>query len=131
MRSTLSLMLCLSLALAGCKAKEVADKADISKDLKERGTTELMEEVAKDEYNFSDDAGITENQIQMYLKVREKEKAIALVARKEMEQKAKKSADQIAKSYESAGGRISAAFKTIAMPKLAGLAGTAAGQLGP
>jgi hypothetical protein len=48
-------------------------------------------------------------------------------AAQQMERRAKTSADQIAKSYESAGGRISAAFKTIAMPKLAGLAGTAAG----
>jgi hypothetical protein len=48
-------------------------------------------------------------------------------AAQQMERRAKTSADQIAKSYESAGGRISAAFKTIAMPKLAGLAGTVAG----
>ena len=90
MRSTLSLMLCLSLALAGCKAKEVADKADISKDLKERGTTELMEEVAKDEYNPPADGRLTENQIQMYLKVREHEKKIAQVAKDEMKQHAEK-----------------------------------------
>lgn len=45
----------------------------------------------------------------------------------QMERRAKQSADQIARSYESAGGRISQAFKTIAMPKLAGLAGTVAG----
>ncbi|WP_205914627.1 phage tail tape measure protein [Rhodobacter sp. SY28-1] len=48
-------------------------------------------------------------------------------AAQQMERRAKTSADQIAKSYESAGGRISDAFKTIAMPKLAGLAGTVAG----
>lgn len=45
----------------------------------------------------------------------------------QMERRAKTSADQIAKSYESAGGRISAAFKSIALPKLAGLAGTVTG----
>jgi hypothetical protein len=48
-------------------------------------------------------------------------------AAQQMERRAKTSANQIAKSYESAGGRISAAFKSIAMPKLAGLAGTVAG----
>lgn len=48
-------------------------------------------------------------------------------AAQQMERRAKTSADQIARSYESAGGRISDAFKTIAMPKLAGLAGTVAG----
>ena len=46
---------------------------------------------------------------------------------RDMERRAKQSADRMAKSYESAGGRMSAAFKSIAMPKLAGLAGTAAG----
>ena len=90
MRRTLSLMLCLSLALIGCKAKEVADKADISKDLKQRGTTELMEEVAKDEYTPPADGRLTEAQVQMYLKVREHEKKIAQVAKDEMKQHAQK-----------------------------------------
>lgn len=44
-----------------------------------------------------------------------------------MERRAKQSADRMAKSYESAGGRMAAAFKTLAMPKLAGLAGAAVG----
>lgn len=48
-------------------------------------------------------------------------------AARDMERRAKKSADAMAKSYESAGGRMSAAFKTIALPKIAGLAGTMAG----
>lgn len=48
-------------------------------------------------------------------------------ASRQMEGRAKKSADQIAKSYEGMGGRIGAAFKGIAMPKIAGLAGTVAG----
>lgn len=47
-------------------------------------------------------------------------------AAREMERRAKRSADAMAKSYESAGVRMSNAFKTIALPKLAGLAGTAA-----
>jgi hypothetical protein len=53
--------------------------------------------------------------------------AIQGKASRQMEAKAKKSADQIAKSYEGMGGRIGAAFKGIAMPKIAGLAGTVAG----
>ena len=88
MRRTLTVMLCLSLALAGCKAKELADKADISKDLKERGTKELMEEVAKDEYTPPADGRLTEAQVQMYLKVREHEKKIAQVAKDEMKKHA-------------------------------------------
>jgi hypothetical protein len=45
----------------------------------------------------------------------------------QMERRAKLSADKIAQAYEGVGGRISNAFKTIAMPKIAGIAGTVAG----
>lgn len=48
-------------------------------------------------------------------------------ASRQMEQKAKRSADQIAKTYEGMGGRIGAAFKEIALPKIDGLAGPMAG----
>ena len=48
-------------------------------------------------------------------------------AARTMERRAKQSADNMAKSYEGAGKRMSAAFKTIALPKIAGLAGTVAG----
>lgn len=47
-------------------------------------------------------------------------------AAREMERRAKQSADAMAKSYESAGGRMSAAFKAIALPRMAAFAGTAA-----
>lgn len=88
MRRTLPLMLCLSLALVGCKAKELADKAAIAKDLQKRGTTDLMKEVADDEYTPPEDGRLTEAQIQMYLKVREHEKKIAQVAKAEMKKHA-------------------------------------------
>jgi hypothetical protein len=88
MRRSLLLMLCLSVALAGCKAKELADKAAISKDLQKVGTTELMEQVANDEYTGPEDGRLTEAQVQMYLKVREHEKKIAEVAKAEMKQHA-------------------------------------------
>lgn len=90
MRRILILLLCLTFALAGCKAKEAIDKADISKDLDKRGTTDLMKEIAKDEYTAPEDGRITEAQIQMYLKVREHEKKIAQVAKDEMKQHAEK-----------------------------------------
>ncbi|PJF10795.1 phage tail tape measure protein [Pseudorhodobacter sp. MZDSW-24AT] len=48
-------------------------------------------------------------------------------AAREMERRAKQSADRMAKSYETAGVRMSNAFKTVALPKLAGLAGSVAG----
>jgi hypothetical protein len=90
MRRSLSLLFALSLVLAGCKAKELVDKASISKDLQKRGTTELMQEIAKDEYTPPADGRLTDSQIQMYLKVREHEKKIAQVAKAEMQQHAQK-----------------------------------------
>jgi hypothetical protein len=97
MRRTAATLLCLSLALAGCKAKELAEKASISKDLDKRGTTDLMKEVANDQYTPPADGRLTDSQIQMYLKVREQEKKIAQVAKDEMKQhaaEAKKSGEK-------------------------------------
>ncbi len=54
--------------------------------------------------------------------------SIQAKASKQMEAKAKQSADKIATTYEGMGGRIGAAFKAIAMPKIAGIAGTVAGM---
>ena len=51
MRRTLSAVLMLSMALAGCKAKEAFDKAKISQDLDKHGTMDLMKDVSKDKYN--------------------------------------------------------------------------------
>jgi hypothetical protein len=101
MKRSLAVMLCLSLALAGCKAKELAEKASISKDLDKRGTTDLMKEVANDSYDPPQDGRLAEAQVQMYLKVREHEKKIAQVAKDEMKQHAE-SADK--KGNKSIGG---------------------------
>ena len=90
MRRTLAVLFALSLVLAGCKAKELAQKEAISKDLQKRGTTELMQEIAKDQYTPPADGRLTEAQVQMYLKVREHEKAIAQVAKDELKQHADK-----------------------------------------
>ena len=103
MRRTLSLLFVASLALAGCKLKEAVDKASISKDLDKRGTMDLMKEVANDKYTPPADGKLTDAQVQMYLKVREKEKAIAQVARQEAQEHAKK-AD--AAGQKSIGGFI-------------------------
>ena len=103
MRRTLSALLTLSLVFAGCKLKEAVDKASISKDLDKRGTMDLMKEVANDKYDPPKDGKLTDGQVQMYLKVREREKAIAQVARKEAEQHAK-AAD--ASGQKSIGGFI-------------------------
>ena len=88
MRRTSAVVLCLSLALAGCKAKELADKAAISKDLDKRGTLDLAKEIADDRYTAPQDGRLTEAQVEMYLKVRDHEKKIAQVAKDEMKQHA-------------------------------------------
>jgi hypothetical protein len=100
MYRSLSILLCLSLALFGCKAKELVDKASISKDLKNRGTTDLMKQVADDKYDPPADGRLTDGQVQMYLKVREHEKKIAEVAKEEM----KKHADEAKGKEKSLGG---------------------------
>ncbi|HKO55467.1 MAG TPA: hypothetical protein VJ276_06275 [Thermoanaerobaculia bacterium] len=91
MRRSLSLALsCLFMLFLGCKAKELADKAAISRDLDKRGTVDLMKEAADDKYEPPADGKLTEAQIQMYLKVREHEKQIVQVAKQEAAQHAEK-----------------------------------------
>jgi len=97
MRRTLLAGLCLTVVLTGCKAKELADKMSISKNLEKVGTTDLMKKVADDKYEAPADGKLTDAQIQMYLKVREHEKQIAQVAKQEAQQhaaNAKKAGDK-------------------------------------
>ncbi|HSN67953.1 MAG TPA: hypothetical protein VLV48_01825, partial [Thermoanaerobaculia bacterium] len=97
MRRSLALvlgMLLLLLVPTGCKLKKAAEEAAISDNLEDVGTKELLEKTSEDSYDPPADGRLTDGQIQMYLKVREKEKAIALVARKELEAKAKKSEEK-------------------------------------
>lgn len=109
MRRSLILVVCLVLALAGCKAKELVDKASISKDLEKRGTTDLMAEAAKDSYDPPADGRLAESQIQMYLKVREHEKKIAQVAKEEM----KKHAETAEKKGEKSIGGFMEGMKAL------------------
>lgn len=88
MRRTFPVVLALSLALMGCKAKEMMDKASIAGDLHKRGTMDLMKEVSEDKYTPPADGKLTDGQVQMYLKVREHEKQIAQVAKQELQQHA-------------------------------------------
>lgn len=87
MRRTALAVLCLSIALGGCKAKELADKAAIAKDLDKKGTVDLMKQAADDSYDPPADNKLTETQVQMYLKVREHEKKIAEVAKERLQKK--------------------------------------------
>jgi hypothetical protein len=86
----IALGLLLVAGLSGCKLKKAMDEAQISESLSDLGTRDLMEKTADDTYDAPEDGRLTDSQIQMYLKVREQEKKIAMVARQEMEEKAKK-----------------------------------------
>ncbi len=109
MRRSLIVMLSLSLALVGCKAKELADKAAISKDLKERGTTDLMKEIAEDTYDPPQDGRLSDAQVQIYLKVREHEKTIAEVAKAEL----KKHSDEAKKKGDRSIGGFMEGMKAL------------------
>ncbi len=103
MRRILPVVLALSVAMMGCKAKEILDKASVAGDLHKRGTMDLMKEVSEDKYTPPADGKLTDAQVQMYLKVREHEKQIAQVAKQELQQHsdaAKKAGDK------SVGGMV-------------------------
>lgn len=85
MRRIVPVVLGLTLVLFGCKAKELAEKADIARDLNKRGTVDLMKEVSKDKYTPPADGRLTDGQIQMYLKVRQHEQDIAQVAKQKLQ----------------------------------------------
>ncbi len=93
MRRMTPVILAFAVVLSGCKVKELADKANIARDLEKHGTIDLMKDVSKDKYDPPKDGKLTEAQIQMYLKVRQHEKDIAKVAKEQMEQHSK-AADQ-------------------------------------
>jgi hypothetical protein len=109
MRRTLSAVLMLSMALAGCKAKEAYDKAKISQDLDKHGTMDLMKDVSKDKYEPPADGKLTDGQMQMYLKVRGHEKDIAQVAKKE----AQAHADAANKAGDKSIAGMIEGFKTM------------------
>ncbi|HXH37256.1 MAG TPA: hypothetical protein VNN08_01375 [Thermoanaerobaculia bacterium] len=109
MHRTLSAVLMLSIAVAGCRAKEAYDKARISQDLDKHGAMDLMKDVSKDHYKPPADGKLTDSQMQMYLKVREHEKDIAQVARKE----AQAHADAAKQAGEKSIAGMVEGFKTM------------------
>lgn len=109
MRRTLLALLCVGVVLSGCKAKEALDAVAISKDLDKKGTTDLLKEVAKDKYDAPANGHLTDNQIQMYLKVREHEKKIAQVAKQE----AQKHANEAKKAGDKSLAGMMEGFKTL------------------
>jgi len=109
MRRILPALLSLAVVFTGCKPKEAAQKADIANDLQKRGTTDLMKEVAKDRYDAPKDGKLTDAQVQMYLKVRDRERQIAQVAKAE----AQKHADAAKKDGEHSVSGLMEGFKTL------------------
>jgi hypothetical protein len=88
-RAPLFILFALPLLLPSCRARKLLQEASIRKDLNKTSTRQLLRDVAEDKYTPAADGRLTEAQIQMYLKVRDHEKEIAAVARKEMEQHAR------------------------------------------
>jgi len=110
MRRTILAGLCLALALSGCRAKELAEKAAIARDLEKHGSTlDLAKQVADDKYTPPADGKLTDSQVQMYLKVREHEKQIAQVAK----QQAQEHADAAKKAGEKSLSGVLEGFKTM------------------
>ena len=111
MRRTLPIFLTAAVVFAGCKAKEAFDKADIAHELNRSGSTrDLMKDVANDHYNPPKDGHLTDAQVQMYLKVRDHEKDIAQVAKKQ----AQEHADAAKKAGEKSITGMMEGFKTLA-----------------
>jgi len=102
--------LCLTVVLSGCRAKELAEKVAISRELAKNGsTTDLMRKVADDKYTPPADGKLTDAQVQMYLKVREHEKQIAQVAKQEAQQHA----DAAKKAGDKSLAGLVEGFKTM------------------
>lgn len=73
----------LAVGCGGDSEQEIAERLD------SKGTMELMEEAGQDEYTAPEHGRLTESQIEMYMKVREREAAIAEVSRKKLEEDSK------------------------------------------
>lgn len=70
----------------GCQGKPAADEASIQKSLHEKGTANLMDEVAKaPDYHPPADGQLTDAQVKMYLDVRQREQQIREVAFKDLQ----------------------------------------------
>ena len=70
----------------GCQGKPAEDEASIQKNLHEKGTASLMDEVAKaPDYQPSADGQLTDAQVKMYLDVRQREQQIREVAFKDLQ----------------------------------------------
>ena len=81
-------LLGVSLIVGACKGKPADDEASIKESLEEKGTIDVMDEISKaPEYNGPADGKLTDQQVKMYIEVRQREQKIKEVALKELKAK--------------------------------------------
>jgi len=102
MRKTVVYLSLAVMAVVGC-GKE--SPSDIAENLKDKDAMDVVKQASEDEYDAPEDGKLTEAQIEMYLKVREKEVEIAKVARQQLEEQSKKVKE---KGENSIGGLMEA-----------------------
>jgi hypothetical protein len=88
-RSVLAItLLGTALIAAGCKGKPADDEASIQKTLEDQGTVDVMEKVSQaPEYQAPADGRLSDQQIKMYIEVRQREHKIREVAFKNLKAK--------------------------------------------
>jgi hypothetical protein len=102
MRRTVVYLIAAAITLVGC-GKESSEKT--AERLKDKGAMDVVRQAADDKYDPPADGKLTDAQVQMYLKVREREVEIAKVARQQLEQQAAKVKE---KGDRSIGGLMEA-----------------------
>ncbi len=90
MRLNKAIALIAATLIIGCGGEKKVTESSIKDSFESKGTTTLLEEASKDKYTPPADGRLTEKQVEMYLKVKDREKEIARVARKQLEEQGKK-----------------------------------------
>lgn len=85
--SLLLVTVLLAVGSVACGGAPADDEASIERELDERGTLEVMEEIEKAEYTPPEDGKLTEAQIEMFLAVKKRERKIQQVAAKKLEER--------------------------------------------
>jgi hypothetical protein len=79
----------------GCKGKPADDEASIKESLEEKGTIDVMDEISKaPQYEGPADGKLTDQQVKMYIEVRQREQKIREVALKELNAKGNKAKEE-------------------------------------
>lgn len=84
----------LIVLVAACGGGAADDEESIREELSEKGTLDLIEEIEQAEYEPPSDGELTEDQIDMFLEVKARERKIQDVAAKNLEEKQKKSEEE-------------------------------------